>query len=203
MFVGPPLPRDHLDRLVRAVDALHDEHGLSLDTEVAHEVKLHACPAEVDTALALGGFAVDTAGDVRVPPVVAAPWFLNSVPFKLRLILNALTTPHVVLGGHIELYRRHYARADRVVALVALSLLGSSTAFTVAEAAAALVTAADGVTGEDFLGYARGPAPYSAVHRGLANLITEQIVSTTDGLRFHQHLGRRRALLASLRRADA
>ncbi|MGQ0841775.1 hypothetical protein [Actinokineospora sp.] len=200
LFVGPPLHPHQLDRLVRAVTALHNDHQLRLDTEVAHEVKLHACPAQINAALALGGFTLDAAGDLHVPPLVVAPWFLNSAPFKLRLILNALTTTHVFLGGDINLYRRHCARADRTLALVALSLLDLAATFTVAEAAAVLVTAADGAAGEDFLGYSPGPALCSTLHRGLAHLITEQVVSTTDGVCFHQYRARHRAVVTRLRR---
>jgi len=198
LFVGPAPHGHQLSQLVEAVVSLHAEHGLRLDTEVTYEVKLHATTAEIDAALALGGFSIDAAGDLLVPPVVVAPWFLNSAPFKLRLILNALTTPHVFLGGHLDLYRRHCATAERAMTLLALSLLDSLAAFTVADAVAALATATDGATGEDFLGYTPNPGLYSTVHRGLARLITEQIVSTTDGVRFHQHRARRRALLARL-----
>lgn len=203
LFVGPPLPASDVDHLVNAVVALHHEHRLRLDTEVAYEMKLHATPVEVRAALSLRGFVLDVAGNVDVPPVIVAPWFLNSTAFKLRLILNALTTPHMFLGGAIDLYRRHCAGADRAVALVALSLLDSSVAVTMADAVAALVTAADGSTGEDFLGYDQGPAVYSTVHRGLAHLIGDHVVWTVDGVCFHQDSQRRRALVAGLGRPDA
>jgi arginyl-tRNA synthetase len=198
LFVGPPLHGDQLDRLVQGVVALHDQHGLRLDTEVDYDLKLHASLIEVDAALALRGFTVSATGNLCVPSVVVAPWFLNSAPFKLRLVLNSLSTPHIFLGGNINLYQRHCSSADRAVALVALSLLDPGTAFTMVEAVAALVTAADGATGKDFLGYPRGPVLYSTVHRGLARLTAEQIVRTADGVHFEQHQGRRRALVAAL-----
>lgn len=93
LFVGPPLCPDQLVRLVQAVVDLHHDHGLRLDTEVAYEVKLHATTAEVDTALALRGFSVSPTGELHVPPFVVTPWFLNSVPFKLRLILRRSPWP--------------------------------------------------------------------------------------------------------------
>jgi hypothetical protein len=198
LFVGPPLRRDRLDRLVRAVLALHDDHGLRVDAEVAHDVKLYATPAEVGAALALHGFAVDAAGALRVPPVVATPRFLNSRPFKLRLVLNALTTVHVFLGGDVDLYQRHRAHADRAVTLLALSLLDSR--FTVTDAVTALVTAADGATGKDYLGYTTAPGLHSTVHVGLARLATEQVVRTVDGVYFEQHHERRRTVTAELSR---
>jgi len=202
LFVGPPLRRDQLEQLVRAVVALHEDHRLRLDAEVAHDVKLHAGPAEVDAALALRGFIADATGDLHVPPVVVAPWFFNSTPFKLRLILNVLTTPHVFLGGDIDQYDQHRASGDRTVVLVALSLLEACATFTVADAVATLVTAADGATGKDFLGYTRGPALHATVHRGLARLIAEQVVSTADGACFEQDHARRQAVVAALHRPE-
>lgn len=196
LFVGPPLRRDQLERLVRVVVALHDDPHLRLDAEVAYDVKLHASPAEVDAALGLHGFAVDAGGNLHVPPVLVEPWFLNSTPFKLRLILNALSTRHVFLGGD----RRHRDRADRTVVLVALSLLDTSTRFTATDAVAVLVSAADKASGQDFLGYTRGPALYSTLHRGLARLLAEQVVRTADGACFEQDHARRRAAVTALHR---
>jgi hypothetical protein len=91
-------------------------------------VKLHATMEQVDHATALGGFEVDTDGRVHVPAVVVEPAFLNSEPFKLRLIFNALTSPRVFLGGDVARYRRDHARADRSLALLALALLRNSCA---------------------------------------------------------------------------
>jgi arginyl-tRNA synthetase len=198
LFIGPPLRADQLDQLVRAVVALHHDHQLRLDTEVAYEVKLYATAAEVDAALALRGFTISPTGELHVPPVVVAPGFLNSTPFKLRLILNALTTPHVFLGGDIDQYQRQCTKADRAVALVALSLLDGAVGFTVADAVAALVRGPNGATGEDFLGYSHGPSLHATVQRGLAWLIAEQAVRAIDGARFEQHRDTRRRLIAAL-----
>jgi len=200
LFVGPPLPAGQLDDLAAAVVALHQAHRLRLDTEVAYQVKLHATPAQVDAAVGLQGFTVDPRGDLDIAPVVAAPWFLNSLPFKLRLILNALTTPHVFLGGNICQYERLCASADTAVALVALSLLAPADSVTVADVVTALVTGADGSAGKDFLGYRRGPALYATVHRGLTRLTTHRVVRPVDGVRYAQHHARRRAVVAALNR---
>lgn len=197
LFVGPPLRGDKRERLVSDVVALHHDHGLRLDTEVSYEAKLHASPVEVAAALALRGFSVGPTGNLHVPTVVVAPWFLNSMPFKLRLILNALTTPHVFLGGAVNQYHRHCAVADRASALVALSLLDAAV-FTAVDAVTALMTGPDGATGEAFLGYRHGPALYSTVQRGLARLVAEQVVRAVDGVCFEQHHEQRRALIAAL-----
>lgn len=198
LFVGPTLSADRLRRLVQSVETLHHEHALRLDTEVAYEVKLHATEPEVDAALRLQGFTVNPNGRLYIPPVVVEPWFLNSTPFKLRLILNALTTPHVFLGGDVARYRRNCVTADRTVTLVALALLDPATLFTVADAIRVLVYGSGGVTGEDFLGYTHGPQLHGALHRGLAHLVSERAVDVVDGATFRQWPEQRCRLLAAL-----
>jgi arginyl-tRNA synthetase len=198
LFVGAPLDAGRRQRLTEAVIALHHDHGLRLDTEVAYEVKLHATPAEVEAALRLRGFTVDAAGTLTVAPVVVAPWFLNSPAFKLRLLLNALSSPHVFLGGDVARYRRDGLHADRAVALVALSLLDPSPRITVAAAVNALVGNPDHAAGEDFLGYASGPALHSTVQRGLAHLVPDRVVSPVDGAHFVQDHDRRRRSITDL-----
>jgi hypothetical protein len=194
LFVGPSLDSCRHQQLVQEVIALHTNHQLRLDTEVAHEVKLYATPADVEAALALRGFLICPNGQVYVEPAVVAPWFLNTPTFKLRLVLNALTTPHVFLGGNLDQYQRHCAAADRAVALLTLSLLSSRT-ITVAAAVATLVDGPGGETGEDYLGYSYTPALYSTVQRGLTRLTPEHVVSTTDGVHFTQDIDRRRRLV--------
>jgi len=198
LYVGTRLSQKQRGQLTATVLALHREHGLHLDTEVAHEGKLHASLTEVADALALRGFTVDKNGRLRIAPVVVEPWFLNSATFKLRLILNALTTAHVFLGGAVGLYRRHCAAADRAVALLALSLLDDTRPFTVADAATALVTGPDGAAGEDFLGYTAGPVLHSTVQRGLARLVAEAVARSRDGVDFEQDSDRRRRTVAEL-----
>ena len=198
LYVGAPLPDSSLRQLIGNVVAMHRAHGLHLDTEVAYEVKLHADLTEVEDALALRGFTVVENGILRVAPVVVESWFLNSRAFKLRLILNALTTSHVFLGGAVDLYRQHCADADRAVALVALSMLDEIRPFTVADAVGVLVTGPDGATGEDFLGYASGPALHSTVQRGLADLEADRVTHCTDGAAFEQDRQRRRQVIANL-----
>ncbi|OLT13843.1 hypothetical protein BJF78_21060 [Pseudonocardia sp. CNS-139] len=62
-----------LDALVDAVRALHHDHGLTLDTEVAHAVKLYATRSDVDAAVRLRCFALREDGGLDVPPVVVEP----------------------------------------------------------------------------------------------------------------------------------
>jgi len=199
LFVGPPLANSEHARLTDAVVALHATHRLRLDTEVAYEVKLHATATDVDDAVALGGFALDATGKLNIAPIVVEPWFLNSRAFKLRLILNALTTQHVFLGGRIGVYQRHCAQAERALVLAALCLLDSTAPFTIANLIDVLLTSPEGAAGKDFLGYVGNPALHSTVHRGLARLTSARVVTSLDGRHFKQHAARRQVLLARLR----
>ncbi|MGA5819911.1 hypothetical protein ACPC54_18865 [Kitasatospora sp. NPDC094028] len=202
LLVGAePLTADRARALTDDVIGLHRRHGLALDQEVSYESKLHATTGQVERATALGGFTITAAGDIVVDPVVAEPWFLNSMPFKLRLVLNALTVPHVFLGGDLALYDRHRLRAERAVALLALSLLAEREEVTVDEAAAVLLGTAP-QNGEDWLGYderaCRPSALFGLLQRALGTLEQEGALSTSGGVRLRQRPKRRRQLLQEL-----
>ncbi|MCG6494556.1 hypothetical protein [Kitasatospora sp. A2-31] len=204
LFVGfEVLPSERLRALTRDVIGLHRRHGLGLDQEVSYTSKLHATAYEVEEAIALGGFAVTPKGEVTVDPVVAEPWFLDSRLFKLRLVLNALTVPHVFLGGDTAAYERHRNRAERSVALLALALVDRDEEFTVHDLLRALTGDAGGVCGEDHLGYdevlGRSPALFSSLQRGMSRLLADGVVSTRNGIHLRQDGDQRRRLLRVLR----
>jgi predicted nucleotidyltransferase len=200
-----PLPPTPLDALIEDVVRLHRQHGLDLDEEVAYSSKLHATTAQVEQAVMLDGFSWERDVDlVKVDTVVAEPWFLDSHAFKLRLILNALTVPHVFLGGDVALYRDHVQQAQRALTLLALTLLEDPAAFTPAEVQQALIRDQNsGAQGEDFLGYDEGPhrtpALFSLVQRGLSTLCKESVlVSHPDGQRLTIDSARLREMLRQL-----
>ena len=204
LFVGDQtLTAPALHALVTAVKSLHHRHGLAADEEVCYKSKLYATGPDVSAATALGGFDASEQGQLTATPVVVEPWWLNSRPFRLRLILNALTTPHVFLGGDLPAYRRHTQDAETAVALLALALVGRSR-FGLADAVAVLLDGPDGATGEDWLGYRPGPHLASLLHRGMAALAEHGIVRFPDGTHLEQDPElRRRAVVQLRRRANA
>ncbi|MFE4516231.1 hypothetical protein ACFRMQ_18785 [Kitasatospora sp. NPDC056783] len=206
LFVGvEALPSERLQALTRSVIGLHQRYGLGLDHEVSYTSKLHATVGEVEEAIALGGFTVTSEGEVTVDPVVAEPWFLDSRPFKLRLVLNALTVPHVFLGGDATTYERHRSRAERSVALLALALAGEDAEVRIHDVLRALTGEPGGVCGEDHLGYGeasgRSPALFSSLQRGLSPLMADGAVNTRDGIGLRQDGDQRRRLVRALREA--
>jgi hypothetical protein len=188
--------------LIRDVIRLHERHGFGLDQEVSYSSKLHATAVEVWEAVALGGFGLTADGEVIVDPVIVEPWFLDSRAFKLRLVLNALTVPHVFLGGDAPLYERHREQAERSVTLLALSLVDSREVPTTHELLRALTGDPEGACGEDFLGYdegpSRSPALFSLLQRGLSALAQVGVVDTPDGIRLNPNRAERRRRLRAL-----
>lgn len=112
LFTGTrPLHAQELGSLIDAVKRLHVDHGLVLDEEVAFENKVFATHDDIERAARLDGFAnvPDSSDAAGYATPVDDPDALNSPGFRLRLILNVLSTPHVFLAGDIAAYRRHTA----------------------------------------------------------------------------------------------
>lgn len=168
-----PLRTEHLRRLGDQVRQLHHDHGLDLDEEVRYEVKLHATWAEVLAATSLSPFR--TATGLAATTIAEDQDYLNSAPFKHRLILNALTSPHVLLSGDRITYQCHRAAAVVAVTILGRALTGPSTGLPgqpdIEDVVAALTRAGDGgATGKDFLGYQVPGALATPVRAGLAFL---------------------------------
>lgn len=161
-----PLDDVDLRALTAAVVTLHHRHGLDLDEEVPYAVKLYATGDQVDQAAALAGFQPSWG---TPPPTVRETWFLSTGHFRLRLIFNVLTTPHVFLGGNITAYQRQVRCAERSAAVLAQSLTAHDGPPTLQEAWAALWRAPDGRTGKDYLGYLVAPHLLSVLTRGLTD----------------------------------
>ncbi|MFI8973150.1 hypothetical protein ACIGO9_09710 [Nocardia asteroides] len=177
---GPRMMRD----LVAAVCRLHDEFGLHADSEVAYETKLFATYRDTDCAVELRCFPRRD-GLLCPESVVPEPFWLNSSEFAQRLLLNALTSEHVFLGGNVRRYRADRSRAEQALAVLVMSMLAPRE-LTVSEAVQVLTRAPDGVEGKDFLGYVPSAHLCSTIQSGLASLIDRNIVEAVDGVRFRR-----------------
>ncbi|KQZ12123.1 MULTISPECIES: nucleotidyltransferase domain-containing protein [Streptomyces] len=161
-----PLDDAALTGLTAAVVGLHYRHGLDLDEEVPYAVKLYATGDQVDQAATLTGFQPSWG---TPPPTVRETWFLSTDHFRLRLVFNVLTSPHVFLGGNITAYHRQVRCAERSAAALAQSLTAHDGRPPLHEAWAALWQAPDGRTGKDYLGYLVAPHLLSVLTRGLTD----------------------------------
>jgi len=166
LYTGPrPLPAPRAARLTSDVVALHRRHGLLLDEEVPYAVKLYASNDQVDQAIALGGFRTCWGSP---PPTIREAWFLATDAFRLRLVFNVLTSPHVFLAGDVAAYRRHVRAAERGAFRLARSL-HHGRPLPVHDAWRALWRAPDGRMGKDYLGYLVAPHLLSVLARGQAD----------------------------------
>ncbi|WP_034271277.1 nucleotidyltransferase domain-containing protein [Haloechinothrix halophila] len=202
VFVGPrSLAPEELKRLIEAVCELHRLHGFDLDTEVDYAVKIHATFADVDAAINLRCFDADRYGNITASAVVAEPWYLNSRIFARRLLLNALTSPHVFLGGPTAIYAAHRKRAEQSLVRLAMSLLSHPASFTIEDAAAAVLHGPGQATGQDFLGYTRDDHLYTTLRRGVAHLVQCALLQPLDHDRFAPDQGTCRAAITQRRAA--
>ncbi|MFD3509324.1 hypothetical protein [Nocardia sp. NPDC058666] len=185
VLVGRDRPGFHtMNDLVAAVCTIHDDFGLRSDTEVDYETKLFATYADVDSAVELRCFS-RIRGVLSPDPVVVESRWLNSPAFAQRLVLNALTSEHVFLGGSVARYRADRARAEQAIAVLAISILGVPEA-TVLDAVRALTEGPGGEYCKDFLGYTPGARLCSTVQSGLASLLSRNLVEVIDGSRFRR-----------------
>lgn len=132
---------------------------------VPYALKLYATNRQAEQGASLEGFPVRP----RPIPTQCTPASLNTDTFRLRLIFNVLTTPHVFLGGDVAAYRQHTARAERSAALLALAFRAPK-ATTPEQAVAALWRSPGGAEGKDFLGYLHAAHLHCVLNRGFADL---------------------------------
>ncbi|HEX2144862.1 MAG TPA: hypothetical protein VHG10_10180, partial [Glycomyces sp.] len=156
--VGVDVAESTKQRLADSVIDLHRRHGLVIDDEVAHEVKLTVTATEMSAALALAPFTGSDGQSLRVPVVVPTSGYLNSPEFKHRLVLGALTGPHLFLCGDLTRYRRDFDAAIRAVVVLTSAMLAHKPTTTGDDVRSALLTHPSGATGKDYLGYQHGPA---------------------------------------------
>ncbi|WP_342801254.1 hypothetical protein [Nocardia sp. No.11] len=185
VIIGRSRPGCHyMTDLVAAVCGLHADFDLLTDTEVDYETKLFATYADVCCAVELRCFP-RIQGVLNPAPVVAEPDWLNSSEFAQRLVLNALTSEHVFLGGDVQRYRADRSRAERAVASLALAMVAKPEV-TIQDAVAVLTRSPEGAWGKDFLGYQPTARLYSTIQSGFAALAAANVVEVVDGARFRR-----------------
>lgn len=182
VLIGRRRPgRERMRALSSRVVSLHHAFGLDLDTEVDYQTKLVATYSDVDAVVDLRCF--DRVGVRLVPgPVIVEPRWLNSTEFGRRLLLNALTSEHVFLGGDVQRYRSDRCRAEESIARLAVSMMDGRS-FTVSDAVAALCRSTTGASGKDFLGYTPTAHLRSVVETGVAALVAAGDLEVLPGAR--------------------
>lgn len=154
-----------VDAMSGFIRQMHNQYGLEVDDEVPFDNKLVYYHADVSRATSLECFEADECNQVVVPPVEKSREFLHGKAIKLRLALNALTSPHLFIGQNNNRYDRHRQAAEIAITATGLSLCGSKvvTEDNIKEA----LTCNDlGQTGEYHLGY-KAECPVVSEHLGI------------------------------------
>ena len=166
---------------------LHSRYGLTVDTEVPFANKLVVTKANCASATTLGGFPGSAGvrlGHLCIGPLEKSPAYLASLPMRLRLILNILTTPNIFVAGNAGYYQELLTDGYAGLARLALCLAGEKQP-SVNNLVSALLkgSTAPFPEGEFFLGYRSDSKlikrhMYSAIAQGLS------ILSKRTGLNF-------------------
>jgi predicted nucleotidyltransferase len=140
-----------LSGLVNFVNSLHETHEREIDVEVPYANKVLYTSNEINQATSYSGFTVN-GSVITIPPIEKTQEYLSSPAVKARLALNALTTPHLVIGKNYTKYNAARSRAEKAVTLLSAQLT-KQPEFTVDDMYDALSFDDCGNTGEMFLGY--------------------------------------------------
>ena len=149
---------------------LHDKHSLIIDQEVPFANKLVYTPSQVRNALSLSYFIDPLSNRCVVSPVRKEKDFLASAEVNGRLLLNALTTPHIVVG-ETERVSRFQELAGRQICLLSITLLlQDNEKISPDNSFAVLETGRSGEKGEMYLGY---KTEYEDTRKALKELLLE------------------------------
>ncbi|MBI4215622.1 MAG: nucleotidyltransferase domain-containing protein [Parcubacteria group bacterium] len=144
-----------LTTLIQFILEFHSQNKLKVDNEVPFENKLIASYREAEDATYMAGLKISR-GQIVVPPVEKNKDFLESIAVKLRLIFNALTSPHIVMGNDLEVYKRFKDIAEKNALLFAESLSLTEN-LNLDQLLQKLMTGQEEEEGEMYLGYKRYP----------------------------------------------
>ena len=160
----------NLQRTLDFAFDLYRKHGLALDNEVPHEKKLLADYKTLESAIRGGGFERRD-GSIYVPKIVKTPEFLSSDEIAMRLLLNAMTSKNILVGGD----QKHYSRKRNEALENMVAFIFSATnrnSFTIPEFTQALISAPER-QGEMYLGYKNKPAIREYLAKTFARVFEE------------------------------
>lgn len=153
LFVASELTSDDLFRKIEMfVLNLHKKHGLTQDEEVPYRNKLLVSYTDVMSAVTLKQFISPKKEEYAITKVEKTKEFLMSDNIRLRLIFNALTTPHDFISGDFAAYLKFRERAEKSLYELAKYLCHTPT-HSVFALVDALMRSGTGEEGEMYLGY--------------------------------------------------
>lgn len=130
---------------------IHEKLHLDLDEEVPYKNKLLVKYDEVQKSVHLLGFKLVN-NRYQIPKIIKSKRFLASNQVKLRLLLNALTSPHIFLGNDYDSYLSFRRTAERNLLFLCFDLK-DCLVLKKSEILETLLKGKNGESGEMYLGY--------------------------------------------------
>lgn len=159
---------DDFNKFKEFICNIHFSHKLKLDNEVPYENKLMILYQDLQDAINLKAF-IKYEGKYFIPKIEKSEKFLMSREIKLRLILNALTTPHTFVCGNYNEYIKYKDFSEKSIIRLANKLVSVENP-TNTELLDSLLFGLDKETGEMYLGYKKERL---AVINYLSNIINK------------------------------
>jgi|SRR3989344_6988377 len=160
--------------LRKVVIEVHRKFNIPLDEEVSFRNKLLVTFNELEKAAQLNGMDM---ADNRfiVPDLIKTELYLESEQIKLRLLFNAISTPHYVLWEN-DYYSLVKSKVIENLFWLAIDLLGTKKS-TLDEIVAILFEDKNYRQGERYLGY----KPYPKVIQKIKENILNEAIRLNDG----------------------
>lgn len=111
-----------LDDLSQLIHDTHISYGHEVDQEVPYSNKLVYGFGDLQDAVTLEAFHDDGQGNVVIPQIQKTSNFLASRQIKLRLGLNALTTPNIILCNEDRAVKQYTELAGIAITAAGISL---------------------------------------------------------------------------------
>ena len=102
---------------------LHFRNNLKIDEEIPYKNKLVVLYKDIKDAISLEPFIKNNHKYI-VPPIKTTKKYLQSREVRLRLILNALTSPNKFIYGNKLKYTRFKKEAEKAIIQLAYGLIG-------------------------------------------------------------------------------
>ena len=114
------LLKEELDELIEITKFYHHKYDLIVDQEVPYENKLIYSKKFIDETIANGPFPLVN-GRYQIPKIIKTKEFLSSFKMKKRLLLNILTTKHIVIVNDNNVIKRYSKMAYEYIIKVLIS----------------------------------------------------------------------------------
>jgi len=130
---------------------LHICNNLILDNEVPYKNKLLVSYKDMESAIALKSF-IKKGNNYFIPIVEKNETFFSSKEIRWRILLNALTSPHIYLYGNKQKYSEFKNKAEKAILRLANGLMQKDNS-TINDKINILFFGVNNEEGEMYLGY--------------------------------------------------